>query len=223
MESLSVVIVAGGRGLRMGHEIPKQFLNIGQYPVLIHTIEKFVSFDPKIKIVLVLPPDQFSYWEALCRKYDFRREHELVAGGETRYHSVKNGLEHIGGSGLVGIHDGVRPFVSRDTIARCYSAARNYGAVIPVLEMVESIRKVEGEQSWMRPRSAYRTVQTPQVFKTSILKRAYDLPYDSKFTDDASVVEAAGYEITLVEGNMENIKITSPFDLIVGDAMLRKK
>lgn len=221
MASLSVVIVAGGRGLRMGHEVPKQFLNVGKRPVLMHTIEKFVSFDADIFVVLVLPEDQFPYWEALCRKHHFSLPHKLVAGGEKRYDSVKNGLSHVGQVDLVAIHDGVRPFVSHGTIQRCFSAAGNYGAAIPVLEVVESIRKVERDKSWMRPRSSYRTVQTPQVFRSSILKKAYDLPYRSEFTDDASVVEAAGYEITLVEGNRENIKITSPFDLIVADAMIK--
>ncbi|WP_462316876.1 2-C-methyl-D-erythritol 4-phosphate cytidylyltransferase [Marinilabilia sp.] len=223
MASLSVIIVAGGRGLRMGHEVPKQFLNVGKRPVLMHTIERFVAFDAAIDVVLVLPSDQFPYWKALCRKHKFTLTHKLVAGGETRYNSVKNGLGQVGDAGLVAVHDGVRPFVSNETIQRCFSAAENYGAAIPVLEVVESIRKVEGEKSWMRQRSSYRTVQTPQVFKTSILQRSYDMGYRPEFTDDASVVEAAGYDITLVEGNRENIKITSPFDLIVADAMLKEE
>ncbi|PWE01024.1 2-C-methyl-D-erythritol 4-phosphate cytidylyltransferase [Marinilabilia rubra] len=223
MSALSVIIVAGGRGLRMGHEVPKQFLNIGRRPVLMHTIEKFYSYDSAISVVLVLPSDQFPYWKALCRKHNFLLSHKLVEGGPTRYNSVKNGLAHIGDSDLVGIHDGVRPFVSNQTIERCYLVAQSHGAAIPVLEVVESIRKVEGDRSWMKPRSAYRTVQTPQVFKSSILKNAYDLPFNPDFTDDASVVEAAGYDITLVEGNRENIKITSPFDLVVADAMIREE
>jgi 2-C-methyl-D-erythritol 4-phosphate cytidylyltransferase len=222
MSSLSVIIVAGGRGLRMGHDVPKQFLPIGGRPVLMHTLDKFFSYDASIKIVLVLPSDQFSYWEALCRKYNFAVPHKLVAGGQTRYNSVKNGLEHVGNEGVVAIHDGVRPFVDHQTIDKCFKTAQKHGAAIPVREIIESIRKVEGNRSEMRPRTSYRTVQTPQVFMTSIIKKSYELPFSFDFTDDASVVEAAGYDVTLVEGNRENIKITSPFDLVVADAILKK-
>lgn len=222
MEPLFTIIVAGGVGLRMGHDLPKQFLPIGGRPILMHTIECFHSFDVTMKIILVLPSTQFAYWNALCRKHKFEIAHQLVAGGNTRYQSVKNGLMHIGDKGVVSIHDGVRPFVSEETIQRCFHAARESGSAIPVMEVVESIRKVEGQRSETRPRNFYRTVQTPQVFKVSLIKNAYESPYSPDFTDDASVVEAAGYDITLVEGNRENIKITSPFDLVVADAMLKK-
>jgi 2-C-methyl-D-erythritol 4-phosphate cytidylyltransferase len=222
MSETSVIIVAGGRGLRMGRDIPKQFIQIGGRPVLMHTIERFYGFDETMEIILVLPEDQFPYWQALCRKVDFRIEHLLVEGGGTRYQSVKNGLAKVTGN-LVAVHDGVRPFVNNETIERCFHAAQKFGAVIPVMEMVDSIRKVKGDRSQMRPRYDYRTIQTPQVFRTSTLKKAYQMPFRPDFTDDASVVEAAGYDITLVEGNSENIKITSPFDLVVAEAILKSK
>ncbi|WP_291859688.1 2-C-methyl-D-erythritol 4-phosphate cytidylyltransferase [Marinilabilia sp.] len=222
MSDISVIIVAGGRGLRMGQDIPKQFIPLAGRPVLMHTMERFYRFNEALEIILVLPEDQFSYWQALCRKGDFRLKYVLVEGGDTRYQSVKNGLEKVTGN-VVAVHDGVRPFVSNETIERCFHAAQKYGAVIPVMELVDSIRKVEGDSSQMRPRFAYRTIQTPQVFRTSTLKKAYQMPFCSDFTDDASVVEAAGYDITLVEGNSENIKITSPFDLVVAEAILKSK
>ncbi len=222
MSENSVIIVAGGRGLRMGDDIPKQFLPVGGRPVLMHTIERFSIFDKDIKIVLVLPEDQFAFWKALCRKNEFSIAHTLVAGGETRYHSVRNGLSEIQ-TELVAVHDGVRPFVINETIERCFYAAQKHGAGIPVMQVVDSIRKIEGDRSHMRPRRAYRTIQTPQVFRTFALKKAYELPFSPDFTDDASVMEAAGYEITLVEGNIENIKITSPFDLVVAEAILKSR
>jgi 2-C-methyl-D-erythritol 4-phosphate cytidylyltransferase len=206
----------------MGQDIPKQFIRVGGRPVLMHTMEQFYGYDDSIEIILVLPEDQFSYWKALCRKFDFQMRHQLVRGGETRYNSVKNGLEVVSGE-LVAVHDGVRPFVAPETIKRCFHAAEIYGAVIPVMELVDSIRKVNGPNSEMRPRYAYRSIQTPQVFRTSVLKKAYELPFSPDFTDDASVVEAAGYEITLVEGNRENVKITTPFDLVVAEAFLKSK
>ena len=219
-----VIIVAGGQGLRMGADIPKQFIPIGQWPILMHTIKKFLSWNNSLKVILVLPQNQFSYWESLCRDYDFTQEHILVAGGETRFHSVKNGLQHIGDSQLIAIHDGVRPFVSQETIERCFSAADEKGAAIPVINVSESLRKIEknGIASVGLKRSDYRLVQTPQVFKSSIICKAYELNYNDAFTDDASVVEAAGFPIFLVEGNLENIKITTPFDLKVAEALINK-
>ncbi|WP_010422532.1 2-C-methyl-D-erythritol 4-phosphate cytidylyltransferase [Anaerophaga thermohalophila] len=218
----SVIIVAGGRGLRMGKDIPKQFIAIGGRPILMHTIESFTRRYPDIRVVVVLPDDQFDYWKALCRDYNFTIEYQLAAGGETRYHSVKNGLKHIGNADLVAVHDGVRPFASRETIERCFRAALGNGAAIPVMEVVESLREIDedGAKSRRVIRSNYRTVQTPQVFRTAIIRNAYELPFSNEFTDDASVVEAAGYNITLVDGNPENIKITSPFDLIIAEAVL---
>ena len=214
-----VIIVAGGKGVRMGAAVPKQFLMVGGKPVLVRTIEAFRSFDPAMEIVLVLPAEQQEYWKKLCESYDCCLCCRVADGGDTRFQSVKNGLALIQEEGLVGVHDGVRPFVSPEVIARCFDTALQKKAVVPVIEVAETLRKVFGECSHTVPRSAYRLVQTPQVFAAEILKRAYDQPYEPSFTDDASVVEAMGVLITLVEGNRENIKITTPFDLKIAEAL----
>lgn len=213
-----VIIVAGGRGLRMGSELPKQFLLLGGKPVLMHTIEAFYRYDADIQIVLVLPRDHQDYWKSLCSSYHFEIPHRIVDGGETRFHSVRNGLQVIGGTGLVGVHDGVRPFVSKEVIERCYLEAEQKQAVIPVVEVVETVRHLQGDESSTVPRNEYRLVQTPQVFSVPLLKKAYLQPYSPSFTDDASVVESFGEKVFLTEGNRENIKITTPFDLIIGKA-----
>jgi len=219
--SLTTIIVAGGRGLRMGKEIPKQFLSLGNRPVLMHTIDRFLSYDPDMSVVLVLPEDQFDYWKELCRHYRFQASYQLVAGGASRFQSVKNGLNAVGDCDLVAIHDGVRPFVSFGTIERCCNVAMKKGAAIPVIEVVETLRKIDHEKNEIKPREEYRLVQTPQVFQTSIIQKAYEEAEQISFTDDAAVAEAAGYEITLVEGNRENIKITSPFDLLIANALVK--
>ena len=213
-----VIIVAGGRGLRMGSELPKQFLLLGGKPVLMHTIEAFYRYDADIQVVLVLPIDHRDYWKSLCSSYHFEIPHRIVDGGETRFHSVRNGLQVIGGTGLVGVHDGVRPFVSKEVIERCYLEAEQKQAVIPVVEVVETVRHLRGDESSTVPRNEYRLVQTPQVFSVPLLKKAYLQPYSPSFTDDASVVESFGEKVFLTEGNRENIKITTPFDLIIGKA-----
>ena len=213
-----VIIVAGGRGLRMGSELPKQFLLLGSKPVLMHTIEAFYRYDADIQVVLVLPRDHQDYWKSLCSSYHFEIPHRIVDGGETRFHSVRNGLQVIGGTGLVGVHDGVRPFVSKEVIERCYLEAEQKQAVIPVVEVVETVRHLRGDESSTVPRNEYRLVQTPQVFSVPLLKKAYLQPYSPSFTDDASVVESFGEKVFLTEGNRENIKITTPFDLIIGKA-----
>jgi 2-C-methyl-D-erythritol 4-phosphate cytidylyltransferase len=213
-----VIIVAGGRGLRMGSELPKQFLLLGGKPVLMHTIEAFYRYDADIQVVLVLPRDHQDYWKSLCSSYHFEIPHRIVDGGETRFHSVRNGLQVIGGTGLVGVHDGVRPFVSKEVIERCYLEAEQKQAVIPVVEVVETVRHLQGDESSTVPRNEYRLVQTPQVFSVPLLKKAYLQPYSPSFTDDASVVESFGEKVFLTEGNRENIKITTPFDLIIGKA-----
>lgn len=213
-----VIIVAGGRGLRMGSELPKQFLLLGSKPVLMHTIEAFYRYDADIQVVLVLPRDHQDYWKSLCSSYHFEIPHRIADGGETRFHSVRNGLQVIGGTGLVGVHDGVRPFVSKEVIERCYLEAEQKQAVIPVVEVVETVRHLQGDESSTVPRNEYRLVQTPQVFSVPLLKKAYLQPYSPSFTDDASVVESFGEKVFLTEGNRENIKITTPFDLIIGKA-----
>lgn len=219
-----IIIVAGGKGLRMGGEVPKQFLPIGGKPVLMRTMEAFHRFDAEMQIVLVLPVAQQAYWRELCAKYSFTLPYRLANGGETRFHSVKNGLDTIpvDEEALVGVHDGVRPFVSTEVIARCYVEATRTSAVVPVTDVVETVRQLEegGEKSVTVNRDEYKLVQTPQVFSLALLKKAYDQPYISAFTDDASVVESLGHDVTLVQGNRENIKITTPFDLVVAEALV---
>ena len=217
-----IIIVAGGKGLRMGGDIPKQFLPIGGKPVLMRTMEAFHAYDAEIQIVLVLPVAQQAYWKELCDQYTFALPYRLADGGETRFHSVKNGLDTIptDEEALVGVHDGVRPFVSAEVIARCYAEAARVGAVVPVTDVVETVRHLEdGGGSTTVNRDEYKLVQTPQVFSLALLKQAYAQPYVPAFTDDASVVEALGHEVTLVQGNRENIKITTPFDLVVARSM----
>lgn len=215
-----VVIVAGGKGLRMGGEIPKQFLPVGGKPVLMRTMEAFYSFDPSIHIILVLPVSQQAYWKELCETYCFTVPHDIADGGETRFHSVKNGLARISGDGLVGVHDGVRPFVSPQVIAACYAEAALRKAVIPVIDVVETVRHLTQGGSETVPRNQYKLVQTPQVFDVCLLKDAYSQEYTDAFTDDASVVEATGQEVYLVPGNRENIKLTTPFDLKIAEVLL---
>ena len=214
-----IIIVAGGKGLRMGGDIPKQFLPVCGKPVLMRTLEAFRTYDPSIHIVLVLPVSQQTYWKELCRTYRFELPHDIADGGETRFHSVMNGLALVEGDGLVGVHDGVRPFVSLEVIARCYEEASRQKAVIPVVGVVETVRHLTDEGSETVPRDLYRLVQTPQVFDAALLRRAYQQEYTALFTDDASVVEALGEKVHLVEGNRENIKLTTPFDLKLAEIL----
>ena len=217
-----IIIVAGGKGLRMGSDIPKQFLPIGGRPVLMRTLERFREYSKDIQIILVLPEAQQAYWHELCQEYHFDVEYTLANGGQTRFHSVQNGLAKVPDDaiGVVGVHDGVRPFPSIEVIRNCYTTAREKKAVIPVIPVVETVRHLEGEQSKTVPRDAYRLVQTPQTFDIQLLKAANRQPYNDGFTDDASVVEAFGYNITLVEGNRENIKITTPYDLKIAEVLI---
>ena len=225
-----VIIVAGGKGLRMGSDIPKQFLPIGGKPVLMRTMERFREYSPTLQIILVLPKAQQDYWRQLCQQYQFPLPVEegvrggsylLADGGETRFHSVQNGLALIpdDAEGVVGVHDGVRPFPSIEVIRNCYETAREKKAVIPVIPVVETVRQLEGATSFTVPRDEYRLVQTPQCFDIQLLKAANRQPYNDGFTDDASVVEAFGHAITLVEGNRENIKITTPYDLKIAEVL----
>ena len=271
-----VIIVAGGKGLRMGSDIPKQFLPVGGRPVLMRTIERFREFSADLQIILVLPKTQQDYWQELCRKYDFPLPQQggsylMADGGETRFHSVLHGLALIPDEtqGVVGVHDGVRPFPSTDVISRCYETARQTGAAIPVVPVVETLRHIVssepqgfrsshsgakvlkscsplqnpechadscGNGSITVPRADYRLVQTPQTFDIQLLKTAYQQALSqtagepspgsaagasaAAFTDDASVVEAFGHPITLVEGNRENIKLTTPYDLKIAEVLI---
>ena len=217
-----VIIVAGGKGLRMGSDIPKQFLPIGGKPVLMRTLERFREYSTELQIILVLPETQQDYWKGLCNEYHFQVEYLLANGGQTRFHSVQNGLALVpdDAEGVVGVHDGVRPFPSVEVIRNCYETARTAKAVIPVIPVVETVRHLEGDSSVTVPRGDYRLVQTPQTFDIQLLKAANRQPYNDGFTDDASVVESYGHAITLVEGNRENIKITTPYDIVVAEAII---
>ncbi len=225
-----IIIVAGGKGLRMGSDIPKQFLPIGGKPVLMRTLERFREYSAELQIILVLPEAQQVYWRELCKQYNFPLPlegaeggfYQLANGGQTRFHSVQNGLAKVpdDAQGVVGVHDGVRPFPSIEVIKNCYETARTKKAVIPVIPVVETVRHLEGEKSVTVPRGDYRLVQTPQTFDIQLLKAANRQPYNDGFTDDASVVESYGYEITLVEGNRENIKITTPYDLKIAEVLI---
>ena len=217
-----IIIVAGGKGLRMGSDIPKQFLPIGGKPVLMRTLERFREYSADLQIILVLPETQQAYWQELCGKYDFKVKYQLANGGQTRFHSVQNGLALVpdDAEGVVGVHDGVRPFPSIEVIKNCYETARTAKAVIPVIPVVETVRHLEGDSSVTVPRGDYRLVQTPQTFDIQLLKAANRQPYNDGFTDDASVVESYGHAITLVEGNRENIKITTPYDLKIAEVLI---
>ena len=232
-----VIIVAGGKGLRMGSEIPKQFLTVQGRPLLMLTLENFHSFDSSMPMILVLPETQQEYWSRVCKEYVFNVPHTVVSGGKTRFHSVQNGLRAIvesqqinefEGEQLVAVHDGVRPFVSHEVIAACFEAAEHDGAALPVIPVVETLRELldidpslpsQVVSSRTVNRNRYRLVQTPQTFRLSLLSDAYAQPYSETFTDDASVVEAFGHPVTLVNGNRENIKITTPFDLAVAETL----
>ena len=263
------IIVAGGKGLRMGGELPKQFIPVEGRPVLMRTLDTFHACDSAIQIILVLPRDHQPYWQELCREYDFRVPHRIADGGATRFYSVQNGLALVDADeALVAVHDGVRPFVAHEVIEACYREAEAHGAVVPVVPVVETVRQIvaspnpsqggelysamtespncpsvyrgtspkgggsskrsaeqssrgRGEASITVPRDAYRLVQTPQTFRASLLRRAYELPFCEAFTDDASVVEALGHPVHLVDGNRENIKLTTPYDLIVAKALVK--
>ncbi|GHU76859.1 2-C-methyl-D-erythritol 4-phosphate cytidylyltransferase [Bacteroidia bacterium] len=223
MSKQYVLIVAGGKGLRMGNELPKQFIPLEGRPILMHTLERFNQWDASADLLLVLPREHRSYWEMLCRELNCTIPHRIADGGETRFQSVQNGLALVDEPGLVAVHDGVRPFVSAEVITACFEEAEQNGAAIPVVPMIDSIREQYAEGK-SRPvdRRRYLAVQTPQVFRSSLIKEAYRQPYISAFTDDASVVEALGVEIHTVAGNRENIKITDPLDLLMAEALLRK-
>jgi 2-C-methyl-D-erythritol 4-phosphate cytidylyltransferase len=212
--------VAGGKGLRMGSDLPKQFIPIGGKPVLMRTVEAFYNYDKDINIILVLPISHQDYWKTLCTEYNFDIVHAIATGGETRFHSVKNGLAMVA-EGIVAVQDGVRPFASGEMIGRCFAAVREYQAVIPVIDSTDSLREMLDEaHSRIIDRSKIRLVQTPQVFDADVLKKAYETEYKDTFTDDASVVEAIGINIHLVKGEVTNIKITTPLDLKIGELLV---
>ena len=232
----TVIIVAGGKGYRMGGDLPKQFIPFHGKPVLMRSIEAFYRWNTEAHIVVVIPVDHAEYWKMLCREMNFSVIHHLLYGGKTRFHSVQNGLFGVDADGLIAVHDGVRPFVSPDVISSCFKMAETHGSAIPVVPMIDSVREIirptgndeapaspsavniqnniyEKYASRAIDRNRLCIVQTPQVFRADILHKAYKQPYDENFTDDATVVEASGFPIYLVEGNRENIKITTSIDL----------
>ena len=218
------IIVAGGKGERMGAAIPKQFLELAGKPILMHTMEKFKQTIPSIEIILALPENQFDFWEELFHKYQLPKvRHQIVKGGDTRFHSVQNALKLVKEDSIVAIHDGVRPLVSEKTIKRCFIEAELKGNAVPVMDVVESIRHFskQTKKSEAVSRSCYKIVQTPQCFSSEIIIMAYEQEFDKLFTDDATVVEKFGETINLVEGNRENIKITTTEDLLVAEAFIK--
>ncbi len=217
---LYAVIVAGGSGKRMGAEIPKQYLELAGKPLLMRTLERFKAFNESVEIITVLPENQLRFWADLQKKYSFNIPHTLVKGGRSRFFSVRNGLKFVDIPGLVAIHDGVRPFVSIETIKRCFDIAERDGNAIPVIPPVDALRMISGKGSSPINRLLVRQVQTPQVFNAALIKKAYLQEYRPEFTDDATVLESSGVKINLVEGNRENIKITTPEDLIISNALL---
>lgn len=217
---LYALIVAAGSGKRMGAEIPKQYLELAGKPVLMHTLERFKAFDDSIEIITVLPENQLRFWADLQKKYSFNIPHTLVKGGRARFFSVRNGLKFVDVPGLVAIHDGVRPFVSFETIKRCFATAEKFGNAIPVIPPSDTLRMISDKGSKPINRLLVRQVQTPQVFRADKIKKAYLQEYRPEFTDDATVLENTGVKINLVEGNRENIKITTPEDLVISTALL---
>ena len=214
-------VVAGGSGSRMGSTVPKQFVLIGQRPILMRTIERFVQAEPTVQIVLVLPVAQIRTWNELCEQHDFRAKLSVVPGGDTRFQSVRNGLKHItAAEGVVAIHDGVRPFVSLKTIQEGYQVAIERGNAVAAVLPKDSVRLFNLAHSRALDRAEVRLVQTPQTFDLALLRLAFEQTESAAFTDDASVVESAGHTIHLIEGSYHNIKITTPDDLLIAEAFL---
>ena len=212
------LIVAGGKGERMNTDIPKQFLLLNGTPILIHTLKQFSHFE---EIVLVLPYSQFEYWRELCRTYNFTQKHILVAGGTSRFYSVKNGLEKIDENSVIAIHDGVRPLISTKLIDSLITKTKNGVGIIPIVPLKDSIRKVEGENSTHLDRSNLYKVQTPQCFLIKDIKEAYTQEFSDTFTDDASVFEAKGGRITTLLGEEKNLKITTREDLTIANEFMQ--
>jgi 2-C-methyl-D-erythritol 4-phosphate cytidylyltransferase len=219
-----VIIVAGGKGARMDSNIPKQFLLLKGKPLLMYAIEAFYYYDSEIDIILVLPEGQLDYWRKLCKTYQLSIPHRVIFGGDTRFHSVKNALHLVEGNAVIGIHDGARPLVSEDVIARAYQAVGKGKAVCPVIPVHDSLRIKTNLGTRRVNRDLYYQVQTPQVFMAKTLINAYLKPYAPEYTDDISVVEASRRcQIIVVEGSPENIKITTPIDLVIAEVLLSSK
>lgn len=221
-DHLYTIIVAGGSGIRMNASIPKQFLELNGLPILMHTVKAFYTYNNDMRIILVLPEHDIPYWEKLCEGHAFKIPLAVVKGGATRFESVRNGLMHIKNSqGVVSVHDGVRPLVSQRLIHESFSTAIEKGSAVAAIALKDSIRKVTTDGNEAVDRAAYRLVQTPQVFLLPVIKSAYKAAKHSNFTDDATVVESSGHTIQLIEGEGQNIKITTPEDLLVAEHLLK--
>lgn len=216
-----VIIVAGGKGLRMQSEIPKQFLLLAKKPVLMHSIDAFYSFDSTIQCIVVLPEQQIDYWKQLCTTYSYATPHIIVKGGKERFYSVLSGLEHIQTDGFVAIHDGVRPLVSKLLISKGFEIAQMYSSAIPVIDSIDSLRYVNSKTNYPLDRTTIKRVQTPQIFSVEKLKKAYQQAFDISFTDDASVWEKAGNIVSCFSGNETNLKVTTPYDLAYAEILLK--
>jgi 2-C-methyl-D-erythritol 4-phosphate cytidylyltransferase len=219
----STIIVAGGSGKRMGADMPKQFLLLKGKPLLMWTIEAIHRFDAHMQLIVVLPEDHHANWQDMCSEHQFLVPHTLVSGGAERFHSTQEGLRAVTHEGLVAVHDGVRPLVDTELIARCFQAAEEHGAAIPVVAISSSVRQVQDHGSLAVDRTRLRAVQTPQCFKVPLLRRAFELAYDPAFTDEATLVERLGMEVQLVDGEERNIKVTTPFDLLVAEVVLKNQ
>ena len=220
MATTGVIIVAGGSGRRMGGALPKQFMMLDNEPILARSINRIHEALPAAEIVVVLPEEHVELWKNIAARFDVAR-HKIALGGKERFHSVKNGLAALSeGIRTIAIHDAVRPLASKKLIIKLLLAAEKSVAVIPAVAPIASYRIVEGDDSRIIDRSALRMVQTPQVFHAEALRAAYEQPFSSTFTDDASVMEAAGHKVTLVEGERENIKITTPSDMLIAEAII---
>ncbi|GAB1444899.1 MAG: 2-C-methyl-D-erythritol 4-phosphate cytidylyltransferase [Cyclobacteriaceae bacterium] len=217
------LIVAGGKGTRIKSKLPKQFLELNGKPILLHTVEAFIRYSKNIPIILVLPEDDFPIWRSICARFHFDRPILLQMGGETRFQSVKRGLDLINGDGLVAIHDGVRPLVSEDIIAASFHLAAVHKTAVAAVRLKESIRMTDIDATKAMDRSRFRLIQTPQTFDVNLIKQAYKIKEDLSLTDDASVAEKSGHSISLFEGSYRNIKITTEEDLIVAEALLHSK
>ncbi|HCW09118.1 MAG TPA: 2-C-methyl-D-erythritol 4-phosphate cytidylyltransferase [Cytophagales bacterium] len=217
------LIVAGGKGTRINSKLPKQFLALNGKPILLHTIEAFFNYSEKISLVLVLPQDDFGIWQSICKEFKFNKPIILQTGGDTRFQSVKNGLDKMEGEGLVAIHDGVRPLVSSDLIGASFRLAAVHGSAVAAVRLKESIRITDQDTTKAVDRSKFRLIQTPQTFDLQLIKNAHQAKEDASLTDDASVAEKAGHKISLFEGSYENIKITTPEDLVVAEALMKSK
>jgi len=215
----TVIIVAGGQGMRFSKDLPKQFFYIRERPLLMHTVDLFHFYDRDIQIIIGIRKNYFTHWESICEQFHFDVPHILSPGGETRFHTVKNALAKVSPGNLVAIHDAVRPLIYKSTIDACFEAAEKDGASLPCIEIHDSIREVTLDGSRWADRDSFRLVQTPQVFRYDILMKGYQGDYSEDYTDDASVVEMAGFPVTLVKGNPENIKVTTPDDLVFAEAI----